>query len=424
MAATVDVRLSQGTVRGTRGRAVSRFGAIPYACPPVGALRFQPPQPVPPRGLIDATAPGPGTIAPQLPARLRDAMGDLEGTQSEDCLHLTIWTPAADRARRPVVVWIHGGAWQSGAGALPWYDGARLAEEGDVVVVAINYRLGAPGWLCLPGLTANLGLLDQEAAIDWVVRHIDAFGGDPDRITAMGQSAGATCIAALCGRKPRFRRAILQSGALGRGFRSLEDAHALGALFLEAAGASDVDTLRGLPMDRLLAAQQAPALQAALSAGTYAGPLFTVVADGEVLPGDANARMAEWAGACDVLIGTTRDEMAAFPGYGTDEDSRAAGEAVFGARSRLWAGDARRAGRQAWLYRVDFAPTARFGACHCMELPMVFGTLDAFASAPMLAGADPGRLRDLSARMRAAWLRFIRGEAPGWDAAPAMQSLD
>jgi len=177
-------------------------------------------------------------------------------------------------------------------------------------------------------------------------------------------------------------------------------------------------------MDRLLAAQQAPALQAALSAGTYAGPLFTVVADGEVLPGDANARMAEWAGACDVLIGTTRDEMAAFPGYGTDEDSRAAGEAVFGARSRLWAGDARRAGRQAWLYRVDFAPTARFGACHCMELPMVFGTLDAFASAPMLAGADPGRLRDLSARMRAAWLRFIRGEAPGWDAAPAMQSLD
>ncbi|GAA0528211.1 MAG: carboxylesterase/lipase family protein [Pigmentiphaga sp.] len=422
MASTLDVQLPQGTVRGLRGPAVNRYGAIPYARPPVGALRFRAPEPADWNGLLDAT--GVGTIAPQRPARLRDVMGDLDGEQSEDCLHLTIWTPAADGAPRPVVVWIHGGAWQSGAGALPWYDGSRLAEEGDVVVVAINYRLGAPGWLCLPGLPANLGLLDQEAALEWVVRHIGAFGGDAGRITVMGQSAGASCIAALCGRQPRFHRAILQSGALGRGFRSLEDAYALGQLFMEAAGAADLEALRALPIERLLDAQQAPSVLSALSAGNYAGPLFTVVADGTVVPRDAQARMADWAGARDVLVGTTRDEMAAFPGYGTDADSRAVGEAAFGAGSRQWADDARRAGRQAWSYRVDFGPTERFGACHCIELPLLFGTLEAFGPAPMLAGADPGHVRDLSARMRAAWLRFIRGGSPGWDPAPAMQIFD
>ena len=142
-------------------------------------------------------------------------MGDFDAPQSEDCLHLTVWTPAADAQRRPVVVWLHGGAWQSGAGALDWYDGARLAGRGDVVVVAVNYRLAALGWLHVPGQTANVGLLDQEAAIDWVMDNIDALGGDPERVTLMGQSAGASSICAMLARRPRFSRAILQSAALG-----------------------------------------------------------------------------------------------------------------------------------------------------------------------------------------------------------------
>lgn len=423
MISNVDVLLPQGTVRGVRNAAGSaRFSAIPYARPPVGRLRFHPPEPAGWSGVLDATRDG--TVPPQLPSRLGGAIGDMPGVQSEDCLHLTVWTPAADRARRPVVVWIHGGAWQSGAGAVPWYDGSRLANEGDVVVVAVNYRVAALGWLSLPGLTSNLGLLDQEAALDWVVRNIEHFGGDPARITAMGQSAGASCIAALLGRAPRFRRAILQSGVLGKSFRNLEEAHELGGLFLDAAGVSSVAELAALPVEALLAAQQAPALGQAMASGRFNGPLFTLVADGVVLPREMNARVDQLPGMCDVLVGHTRDEMAAFPGFGRDERSQAAGEARFGGPARKWAESAHEAGRSSWLYRVDVAPSDRFGACHCIELPFVFGTLDAFASAPMLSGLSDSHAAELSRQMRLAWLRFIRGEPLDWDMAPAMRIFE
>ena len=166
MSERVRTALRAGTLTGVRDGGVCRYSAIPYAQAPVGSLRFAPPQPATWRSDRDATRPG--TVAPQLPSRLRGAMGDFSAEQSEDCLHLTVWTPAADGKRRPVVVWLHGGAWQSGGGALDWYDGSRLARLGDVVVVAVNYRLAALGWLYVPGQTANAGLLDQEAAIDWV----------------------------------------------------------------------------------------------------------------------------------------------------------------------------------------------------------------------------------------------------------------
>ncbi|WP_313494278.1 carboxylesterase family protein, partial [Achromobacter animicus] len=145
MSERVKAALRTGTLVGVRDGGVCRYGAIPYAQAPVGELRFAPPQPADIRGEFDATGTGP--VPPQLPSRLRGAMGDFDAEQSEDCLHLTVWTPAADGKRRPVVVWLHGGAWQSGGGALDWYDGARLAERGDVVVVAVNYRLAALGWL-------------------------------------------------------------------------------------------------------------------------------------------------------------------------------------------------------------------------------------------------------------------------------------
>src|SRR5690606_13630641 len=156
MSQTVQAALRTGTLTGVREGGVCRYGAIPYAQAQVGRLRFAPPRPASWRGNLDATRPG--AIAPQLPSRLRGAMGDFEAAQSEDRLHLTVWTPGADMRRRPVVVWLHGGAWQSGAGALDWYDGSRLAQRGDVVVVAVNYRLAALGWLHVPGQTANVGL--------------------------------------------------------------------------------------------------------------------------------------------------------------------------------------------------------------------------------------------------------------------------
>ena len=148
------------------------------------------------QGVRDATRDGP--IAPQGRSRLAHIMGDFERPQSEDCLTLNIWTPAPDSKKRPVMVWIHGGAFASGAGSLPWYSGESFAANGDIVAVSINYRLGALGFLCLPGVSdGNLGLLDQVAALRFVRDNIAAFGGDPDNVTVVGQSAGAASIAIL-----------------------------------------------------------------------------------------------------------------------------------------------------------------------------------------------------------------------------------
>ncbi|MFD4839323.1 carboxylesterase/lipase family protein [Achromobacter sp. NPDC058515] len=421
MSERVKAALQAGTLTGVRDSGVCRYSAIPYAQAPMGSLRFAPPQPATWRGDRDATRPG--TVAPQLPSRLRGAMGDFSAEQSEDCLHLTVWTPEADGKRRPVVVWLHGGAWQSGGGALDWYDGARLAQRGDVVVVAVNYRLAALGWLHVPGQTANVGLLDQEAAIDWVLDNIQDLGGDPERITVMGQSAGASSICAMLARKPRFSRAILQSAALGRGFRSSRQADALGQAFLRAAGADSLQAARELPVAALLAAQQAPEVVEALRAEGSSRSLFTPVLDGQVLPQDIAPALKQAASRADVLVCYTQHEMAAFPGSGTDAASQATGDAVFGAPSRLWAEEAIAQGRSAWLARFDVAPTDRFGACHCIELPFVFDTLQAFAAAPMLAGLPPAQAGQLARRTQQAWIAFIRADAPDWPQAPHMQIL-
>ena len=213
------VRTKAGELRGARENGIAVFRGVPYAAAPVGELRFAPPQPVPAwRGVRDASQDGP--IPPQGRSRLAHVMGDFERPQSEDCLTLNIWTPAADSKKRPVLVWIHGGAFASGAGSLPWYSGERFAANGDVVVVSINYRLGALGFLCLPGVSdGNLGLLDQVAALRFVRDNIAAFGGDPDNVTVVGQSAGAASIAILMTMpqaRGLFRRAILQSTPFGR----------------------------------------------------------------------------------------------------------------------------------------------------------------------------------------------------------------
>jgi len=422
MGQPVQAALRAGTLTGVQeANGVCRYSAIPYAQAPMGSLRFAPPQPPTWRGERDATLPGP--VSPQLPSRLREAMGDFDTPQSEDCLHLTVWTPAADPQRRPVVVWLHGGAWQSGGGALDWYDGAGLAARGDLVVVAVNYRLAALGWLYVPGQTANVGLLDQEAAIDWVLDNIQELGGDPERITVMGQSAGASSICAMLARRPRFSRAILQSAALGRGFRTASQAEALGHAFLQAAGVDTLEAARALPVSALLAAQQAPAVADALRAEGSSRSQFGPVLDGQVLPEDIAPALRQAASRADVLVAYTRDEMAAFPGHAVDAASSKMGDEVFGAPSRLWAQEALAQGRQAWLARFDVAPSARFGACHCIELPFVFGTLSAFADAPMLAGLDQAHAEKLAAQTQQAWIAFIRGDAPGWPMAPHQQLL-
>lgn len=412
MTESATATLPQGQVLGTRSAGVCRFGAIPYAAPPTGPLRFRPPEPAVWQGVLDAT--GTGCVPPQLPSRLRRAVGDFVAPQSEDCLHLTVWTPAPDQRRRPVLVWLHGGAWQSGAGALDWYDGARLAARGDIVVVAPNYRLGALGWIAAPGETANVGLLDQEAAIDWVVAHIEAFGGDPQNVTVMGQSAGAMSIPCLLMRTPRFQRGILQSASIGRGFRPLGPAHEIADIYLRAAGVAHLDEARQLPVQRLLEAQLAPPVLQWLANEGAQRSLFAPVADGQVLPLQPEQALRAAAGQVDVIAGYTRDEMAAFPDRGLDPASHALGDLVYGGSTRQWAHDTVAQGRRAWSYRFDHRPNPSFGACHCIELPFVFGTLPAFAGAPMLQGLQPDDAQRLTDALQSAWLAFVREGDPGW----------
>lgn len=367
----IEVRTADGWLLGRHVDGVCRFDAIPYAAPPFGARRFAPPQPVATwSGLRDARKPGP--IAPQGPSRLVRVMGDFQREQDEDCLSLTVWTPAIDAKRRPVLFWLHGGAFMTGAGALDWYDGARLAREGDMVVVSPNYRLGALGFLHVPGLSdGNLGLLDQEASLAWVRRHISDFGGDPAQVTAMGQSAGALSVALLLARmdqaRPTIHRAILQSAPLGMRPYTRETATIIGREFLESAGidlnaAQAKSAAQSATVESLIAAQ---ASVTSLVSQRFAkpgqpAPAFYPVGDGMVVPDDLNfdAAMTRAAGRVDVMIGSTRDEMWAFMdsaqarGHagltagtadslaGADRYRRHVGDEIFQTPSWQWALDA------------------------------------------------------------------------------------
>jgi para-nitrobenzyl esterase len=258
------VETRRGRVRGQAEAGLAVFRGLPYARAPVGPLRFAPPEPAPAwTRTRDATRFAPS--ASQNGALIGPVMSLGIGRTAEDCLYLNVWTPAADRRRRPVMVWIHGGAFVLGSGSQMLYDGATLARRGDVVVVTINYRLGAFGFLRLcerfgPRLpaTGNEGLLDQIAALEWVRDEIEAFGGDPGQVTIFGESAGAMSCATLLA-MPRarglFHRAILQSGGANfvwpREIATRLADHVVGEL-----GVSSPEALQGLAADRILEVQR------------------------------------------------------------------------------------------------------------------------------------------------------------------------
>ena len=206
------VETTSGKVEGQSRGAHERFLGIPFAAPPLGELRWKAPQPPAPwSGVRAAQAYAPS--CPQPPSALP---GMAVGAQDEDCLYLNVFTPRADGRKRPVLFWIHGGGFTGGGAAQALYDGGALAERGDVVVVTINYRLGALGYLHLPGADANCGQLDQIAALRWTAANIAAFGGDPEQVTIFGESAGGMAVATLLGMpgaRGLFRAAVPQSGA-------------------------------------------------------------------------------------------------------------------------------------------------------------------------------------------------------------------
>jgi len=256
-----------GKIRGTYLDGLYMFKGIPYAASPVGSLRWMPPQPpVSWDGVRTAVEFGP--IAPQtiLPNPALE-MIRVEQQQSEDCLYLNIWSPGLDDAKRPVMVWIHGGAFNMGSGSEPLTDGAKLASRGDIVVVSFNYRLGLLGFLNLDEITGgripssgNEGLLDQVAALRWVHDNIASFGGDPDNVTIFGESAGGMsigCLLVVPEVRGLFQKAILQSG-VGSTVSLLDAGVMLSGKFLEYFGLKpdDTEAILNLSINQLLDANQ------------------------------------------------------------------------------------------------------------------------------------------------------------------------
>jgi para-nitrobenzyl esterase len=460
-----NVEIALGRLRGSERRGIRVFRGIPYAAPPVGPLRFRPPEePEPWGGLRDATRAG--ATAPQPgPRTFRGPLANLigGGPQSEDCLTLNVWTPGTDGARRPVMVWIHGGAFVIGSGRTVVYDGGRLARQGDVVVVTINYRLGALGFAHVgltgaPGLegAANLGIQDQIAALRFVREHIAAFGGDPDNVTVFGESAGAMSVGTLLGApsaRPLFRRAILQSGA-AHNVSSRDGGARAAEAFLKELGATPATAAKALAsasVEAILAAQQRASVALGLAHGTLP---FQPVVDGRVVPRQPLAAIA--AGEVrdvPILAGTNRDEWKLFtlfdsktrridaaglrrrlarilPEAGADEAFELYRKSAEGAGPlALWEAiqadrifrypASRLAELQAahqpatFKYLFDWTPRVgrdRIGACHALEIPFVFGTI-AHPAMRLLLGATSGA-QALSRTMREAWLSFARTGEP------------
>ena len=283
-----------GRLEGDFQNGIYSFKGVPYAAPPVGRLRWMPPQP--PTGW-DGIRPARdyGAIAPQNLMPAGGGFGpDFSGQpQDEDCLFLNIWTPGLDDARRPVMLWIHGGAFIIGSGTEGYLEGGKLAKRGDVVLVSVNYRLGALGFMNLKEITSakipatgNEGLLDQIAAMEWVHDNIAAFGGDPDNITIFGFSAGGMSIGCLLGMpaaRGKFHKAINRSGAANV-VGTLDSAARISEQFVKTLGltGSDADGLRRLTVRQLLEGQQN--LSTKLRESEYRATPFQPVVDGKDIP--------------------------------------------------------------------------------------------------------------------------------------------
>jgi para-nitrobenzyl esterase len=311
-----------GNVRGVFEGGVWAYKGIPYASDPSGPGRWRKPQaPLRWAGIREADTFG--SIAPQAPPVPGMSITGDPTERSEDCLSLNVWTPAPDDNGRPVLVWIHGGGFTSGSGSSLLYRGGRLARLGDVVVVTINYRLGALGFLAHPGLAepeggwANWGLLDQLAALEWVQENIGNFGGDPGNVTVFGESAGGISISALLvapAATGMFHRAVIQSGPPACGSASW--ARRRGSRFVslltgwaeEVGGEFDRGHLENIPAESLVSATQG------FEADASELPLpFLPVADGGVLRGSPVDVIRENAGHhVPVLVGTNRDECTFF----------------------------------------------------------------------------------------------------------------
>jgi len=460
---TVLLDTPDGKLRGTRegGNVVVR--GVRYAEPPVGAFRFRPPRPAEPwvgeREAVDfgpiAHQPSSFLTGPRLPET------------SEDCLSLNVWAPA-DAMGAPVMVWFHGGGYTTGMSSIPWYDGAHLADRG-AVVVTVNYRLGPLGFLHLASLggeewdgAANLGLLDQATALEWVARNVSAFGGDPGCVTIFGESAGGMSVAtqfALPASSGRFHRAVAQSGTAVH-VHDADGGERVARAVLDAVGVGpgDLDAILDVP------AELFSEIQATLHIPDvrFLSLPFRPTVDGTTIPvpvADAQPR------AVPLVVGTTLDEMRLFTSLAAmsgavaplDEarlrNRVARAAAIRGTtaepdviiatyRDRLGAdatpdevfvelatdvvfrlpaielAESHSAHADAFMYLFTHPSTAFdgvLGAAHATEIPYVFDNLD-HRSTTFLLGEVTEARRELADRMAGAWVAFARDGDPSTDA--------
>lgn len=461
-----QVETGSGALAGVEEGDLRVFRGVPFAQPPVGALRLRDPQPVQPwQGTLDASELGPA--CPQRSIEMVDQLSGV-GETDEDCLTLNIWADD-DPTPKPVMVWIHGGAFFYGAGSQPFYDGTALAEEG-VVVVTLNYRLGALGFLAHEDLgdqvgnagAGNFGLKDQVMALEWVRENIATFGGDPDNVTVFGESAGgiSTCI---LGTTPAadglMHKSILQSavgchhlatatqpGSIG----GLDTPLDYGADMAEAVGCGDAsDTLaclQSVPVGDFLDLVSATQLVTDSMEARFPAPWV----DGTFVPEQPSAVYASGSVDRPMIIGTTADEATMFLStrapltwFGVDDEMHAflgdadlvdgaldiydiwrfplpqdayltfATDVMFSCPSRALA-EAASDGEPTFLYEFQDVQltTAALGSHHALEIPYVFDTFGAMAMFP-----TPSE-RQLAQRMRQAWTSFAASGTPtiegGW----------
>jgi para-nitrobenzyl esterase len=401
-------------------------------------------------------------------------MGRPDFEQDEDCLTLNIWAPPYGDGPHPVLFWIHGGGFVTGGGSWPFYRGAQLARSGRLVVVTINYRLGALGYVDVSKLSgdepgaANRGLLDQIAALRWVHENIREFGGDPEAITVAGQSAGGAAVLAMMGHgsaRRLFKRAILQSPVAGPP-TSKDDAAAICDELVRTLGITGCPTaadLWAVSTDRFIEAQTATVKKFS----RFGAPLAAIqqVRDGTIINGDLIQKACEAASSgIAVLAGTTRDEMDAFLMQeqtrccnGTEalrllstaalpqfcdsvfdrysnalplhSPARVASALMTDRHFRIptvefvnaWSA----AGGSAYLYRFDWTPNADspYGACHCIDIPVALNNLEDWRSCPsqpsMLEGCDRASFDAISRSFQGAWVEFARSGRPQYPGLPS-----
>jgi para-nitrobenzyl esterase len=458
------LKLDSGEIGGSVESApgIHAFKGIPFAAPPVGALRWTAPQPVAKwSGVRDASKYGNVCIQPPGQGRLNIANMEGSPPTSEDCLYLNVWTGAASaNEKRPVMIWWFGGAFTEGGGSVPLYDGTALAKKG-VVVVTMNYRLGAFGFFTHPALTAesphkasgNYGLMDMLASARWVKNNIAAFGGDPNNVTVFGQSAGAMAIASLVASpesKGLFKRAISESGAwmglgMAPGMTTRAQAEERGVKAATDAGVSTAAELR---------AMSAADVTGKLRSGGCPG---CMIVDGWVIPEDPSVTFAAGRqNAVDVLVGSNKEELSFGRGataqqfeqgaqrYGdlaaeflklyphsTDEEAARSNIASTADGTfwhmRLYADYQAKKGNKAYLYFFTQHPPAPAGkppfpASHAAEVPYVFNNLGQqhlfpdSSSAELSAKSAPDE--KVADEMSSYWTNFAKTGDPNGSGLP------